>query len=151
MSKTHLQSVANDGKRTGAYCSWLAAKRRCTDKKSKDYSRYGGVGITFSKEWFKFENFLRDMGERPEGKSLDRINGKKGYSKNNCRWATRKQQRLNQKPTTHCRRGHKFTKKITHVKNSGKRSCRICEKIWYNNNKERLLRKKRQDYANNTY
>lgn len=71
--------------------------RRCYDENYKDYERYGDKGIKVSKSWKNsFETFHSDMGNRPSKKhSLDRINNKKGYSKNNCRWATYKEQNNN--------------------------------------------------------
>jgi hypothetical protein len=60
---------------------------------------YSGRGIAVCKRWLKFENFLTDMGEAPAGYTLDRINGKKGYSPTNCRWATPTQQAHNSRVT----------------------------------------------------
>jgi hypothetical protein len=79
------------------YRSWDAMKHRCSNKKANRYDLYGGKGITVCKRWFKFENFLKDMGERPSGKTLDRKDGTKGYYKDNCRWATSKEQARNTK------------------------------------------------------
>jgi hypothetical protein len=80
------------------YRSWAMMLQRCTNPKYTDFSKYGGAGITVSKEWSKsFTAFLSDLGERPLGKSLDRINGKLGYFKENCRWATRREQNQNMK------------------------------------------------------
>jgi hypothetical protein len=61
----------------------------------KNYAKYGAIGIRVCAEWFSFENFLRDMGDRPMGTSIDRINGKLGYKPGNCRWATRQEQARN--------------------------------------------------------
>ena len=58
---------------------------------------YGGRGIRVCEEWAKFANFLRDMGERPEGHTIDRIDPARGYEPGNCRWATAAQQRANQR------------------------------------------------------
>lgn len=74
--------------------TWCDMKYRCDNKKDKDY---GGRGITYDPRWEKFENFLQDMGERPEGKTLDRINVNGNYCKENCRWATMKQQQRNKR------------------------------------------------------
>lgn len=82
-------------KNTGTYSSWASAKDRATNPKSKDFHRYGGRGIGMSERWMVFENFLFDMGDRPDGKTLDRINPMKGYELGNCRWATPKEQALN--------------------------------------------------------
>jgi hypothetical protein len=81
---------------TGTYSTWNAIKTRCLNKKSKDYSAYGGAGIYMCQEWVdSFEQFYLDMGERPKGRSIDRIDNTKGYFKENCRWATRSEQQQN--------------------------------------------------------
>lgn len=69
--------------------------RRCTDPRVKDFRKYGARGIRVCPEWLKFDNFLADMGERPEGHSIDRIDSRFGYSKANCRWATMETQLAN--------------------------------------------------------
>lgn len=82
--------------RTPTYRSWQSMKTRCYNEASFKYPDYGGRGVTVCKRWLKsFEAFLADMGERPEGTTLDRRDGKKGYSKANCRWATREEQLAN--------------------------------------------------------
>lgn len=69
---------------------------RCYKKNSTKYSVYGAAGIAVCDRWREsFENFLADMGERPEGTTIDRINGQLGYSPQNCRWATIRQQQGN--------------------------------------------------------
>jgi hypothetical protein len=80
---------------TGAYRSWQSAKHRATNPKDKDYFRYGAVGIGMCERWLTFANFLDDMGERPAGASIDRIDKAKGYEPGNCRWATNEEQQQN--------------------------------------------------------
>lgn len=77
------------------YYSWSMMKQRCMNPKHTDYKYYGEKGITVCNEWLKFSGFYSDMGERPEGLTLDRIDNSKGYSKDNCRWATKLEQTLN--------------------------------------------------------
>jgi hypothetical protein len=69
--------------------------RRCTDPSHTSYANYGGKGIGVCDEWKSFDAFLSDMGERLEGKTLDRIDSDKGYSKDNCRWMNMQEQANN--------------------------------------------------------
>ena len=86
-----------DSKKSGTYSTWDSMIQRCTNKKSKFFYCYGGRAITVCKRWFDFKNFLEDMGEKPEGMSLDRINSSGDYEPGNCRWATSAQQNRNRK------------------------------------------------------
>lgn len=83
--------------KTATYSVWLGVKDRCLNKKSHDYKDYGLRGILVCDSWLNFENFYKDMGEKPNGKSLDRIDNSKGYFKENCRWATHEQQANNKR------------------------------------------------------
>lgn len=80
------------------YTSWEAMNQRCNNPNYEGYKDYGGRGIKICERWSKFENFLWDMGERPEGKSLDRINVNGNYEKSNCKWSTPLEQTLNRRP-----------------------------------------------------
>ena len=82
------------------YSSYISARRRCLDPTDKDYYRYGAVGITFNSAWAKsFRKFCADVGDRPEGTTLDRIDTTKGYEPGNVRWATPVKQAENRRST----------------------------------------------------
>lgn len=81
--------------RTGTYSSWEAMHNRCNNPKSNYYHRYGGRGIKVCERWNNFNNFLFDMGERPEGKTLDCINNNGNYEPSNCKWSTALEQSNN--------------------------------------------------------
>lgn len=77
------------------YNTWLTMRQRCQNPNYDKYSYYGGRGIRVCERWQVFENFLADMGPRPEGKTLDRIETNGNYEPGNCRWATRSEQQQN--------------------------------------------------------
>ena len=74
---------------------------RCNNPDTSGYSYYGGKGITVCERWNEFTNFLEDMGEPDEGLELDRLDNSKGYSPENCRWATRQEQIKNRDCTVY--------------------------------------------------
>ena len=75
--------------KTPTYRTWTGLFTRCYNKKNATYKYYGAKGITVSDHWKSFDNFFNDMGERPTGYQIDRIDPKKGYCKDNCRWVSK--------------------------------------------------------------
>jgi hypothetical protein len=114
LKESHGHSLR--GKQTPSYRSWLSMMSRCVWNTK---SPYKDNGITICERWYSYTNFFEDMGERPEGTSIDRIDPNGNYEPSNCRWATSKEQRLNQRdPSQVCsicgyeiKNGYKFNMK----------------------------------------
>jgi len=127
--------------RSPTYMSWATMRQRCNNPRATHYERYGGRGITVCDRWEGpqgLANFVEDLGERPDGTTLDRYPDPNGnYAPGNCRWATRREQTANQSRrgdtrVTHCANGHRFTASNTYDNTydhrDGTRSCRTCRK-----------------------
>lgn len=91
----HGHGNVRKGTRTPTYVTWMNMIQRTTNPRHPAWVNYGGRGIAVCPQWRDFRNFLADMGERPDGLTLDRIDNDAGYEPSNCRWATWHQQRVN--------------------------------------------------------
>jgi hypothetical protein len=97
--KPHRLEHGHTGKAgpSPTYRSWMKVIQRCTNPKSNRWSRYGGRGIAVCKRWLSFKAFLEDVGERPAGKTIDRVDNDGNYEPGNVRWATPKEQVANRR------------------------------------------------------
>lgn len=87
--------------RSRTFQSWFNMIVRCHYPSNKDWADYGGRGITVHSKWLlSFDSFIQDMGHRPKGMTLDRINPNRGYTPGNCRWSDAKTQARNKRSTT---------------------------------------------------
>jgi hypothetical protein len=91
----HDSTTIHGMTKTRTFKSWESMLQRCTNPNAPDYHRYGAKGITVCSRWTAFVEFFADMGERPEGKTLDRKDNKKGYFPENCKWSTPSEQQRN--------------------------------------------------------
>jgi hypothetical protein len=91
----HTRGPRGSNMRSPTYNTWRSMVSRCTCKTDTAFPSYGGKGISVCDRWRNFDAFLSDMGERPEGASLDRVDNAKGYEPSNCRWADRRLQTRN--------------------------------------------------------
>lgn len=94
MNKTHGHATRGW---SATYTTWVGMRARCQIVTCGKFKHYGGAGITVCERWARFENFLEDMGERPAGKTIDRLDPTKGYYKENCAWKTQTEQNFNQR------------------------------------------------------
>lgn len=112
----HLQS--RRGQVTRTYHAWLNLRDRCNNPNYHSYHKYGGRGIFCCPRWDKFENFFVDMGEMPEGSSIDRIDNDGPYSPENCRWLPNNENRA--RPKSHFINNTSGCKGVSQRKDSGK-------------------------------
>jgi hypothetical protein len=98
---THGMTKSSVREQSREYWIWNSMKNRCGNPKYKHYKDYGGRGIKVCDRWMEFVNFFADMGEKPEGKSLERRDNDAGYSPENCYWADRATQNSNKRNNRH--------------------------------------------------
>lgn len=95
----HGRATPKNGKRDPTYIVWSTMHQRCYYPKHKSFNYYGGRGITVCERWHDFRNFLADMGERPKGLTIGRIDNDGNYEPGNCQWETWVQQARNRSST----------------------------------------------------
>lgn len=95
-----MPSVKHGLHKSRTYKIWSQMKARILNPHTLRYERYGGAGIALDPKWYRFENFLADMGHCPDGLTIERINNKGNYTATNCKWATPKEQARNRSNST---------------------------------------------------
>lgn len=114
---------------TPAYRSWGNMLQRCTNPNNPAYPDYGGRGISVCVRWESFDAFLTDMGDRPLGMTLERIDNDGDYHPGNCRWATRAEQNANRRGARLLSHGGETLRISEWARRLGVRETRIRERL----------------------
>lgn len=101
--------------KTSEHKAWVSMRERCLKPSHPNFPNYGGRGIGICQSWRQFKNFLADMGKRPKGYSLERINNNRGYSPANCKWATHLEQSRNRRTSV----DRKAVSSVTYLRKTG--------------------------------
>ena len=103
ITRANTKHGHSKGRYVSEYTTWCGMRQRCQNKNSSNYKDYGGRGIKVCDRWSNYQAFLEDVGRKPPGTSLDRIDVNKGYEPGNVRWATAHEQALNKRKRLTCR------------------------------------------------
>lgn len=128
------------------YSVWLGMIARCTKPKNASYARYKAAGITVCERWRTFDHFLADMGERPDGKTIERIDNNGIYEPSNCRWATMKEQANNRRTTVRLEYGGRTLLLSEWAKELGLKPDALSHRIRAGWSMERVMTEPRRSY-----
>jgi hypothetical protein len=149
--KDHPSNKTHGMSHTAEYQLWGGMVRRCTNPKCKEYKSYGGRGISVCARWLRFENFFSDMGKRPEGMSLNRIDNYGNYCKENCEWTSYSQQASNTRRNKNLTYNGKTQNIVKWAKELGLNPCTLYYRKELGWSDEKILTRKVFNRGKRTY